>query len=373
MRHLHPLRPKTVSGRRSEYKHFRAAHRWHRQKERFLFRRFFRPLIAVVILMLAGFGLASLVLRQTPVLWVGWLVAGVFFVFLPASALFFIGSRFRKLSQPLADIMAAADAVAGGDFSVRVPEHFPGELGKLATSFNRMVQELARAEHQRKQLTADVAHELRTPLHILQGNLEGMMDGIYPMNSDQIELLLDETAILSHLVSDLQTLTLAENCQLPLNRETMAVQTLLEDIAGGFAVQADQAGLVLSVLPCEGVSLFIQADPDRIAQVLGNLIANAVRHTSPGGKIILSGSAESTQVVIEVEDTGEGIPPEDLPFVFDRFWRGDQARHHVRDTGSGLGLSIAREIVRLHDGEISVSSTLGQGTIFRVILPQANG
>lgn len=277
---------------------------------------------------------------------------------------------FRRIASPLADVMAAADAVAEGDLSVRVPPHGHGEFTRLAHSFNRMAAELERADQQRRNLTADVAHELRTPLQIIQGNLEGVLDGVYQPTEEHLEATLEETRLLARLVEDLRTLSLAETGQLPLVWESVDISELLADVGTSFSGQAEAAGVELRLeSEADAAPLSVRADADRLDQVLGNLVANALRHTPAGGTITLRAEARPASVRISVCDTGEGIAPEDLPYVFDRFWRGDHSRTRTDGAGSGLGLAIARQLVRAHGGRITVESALGQGTTFVVDLP----
>lgn len=281
--------------------------------------------------------------------------------------LFSIGMvAFRRVGSPLADLMAAADAVADGDLSVRVPEGGRGDMARLTARFNRMTAELERAEQGRRNLTADVAHELRTPLHILQGNLEGVLDGVYEPTREHVAAMLDETRVLSRLVEDLQTLSLAEAGQLPLHRRPVPAVDLLEDAATRFVGAAAEAGVTLKVLPGDE-SLLVDVDADRLDQALSNLVANALRHTPAGGRITLAARPADGGVALAVADTGAGIDAADLPFIFDRFWRGDRARG--RRGGAGLGLPIARRLVEAHGGAVEVASEPGAGATFTIWLP----
>lgn len=266
--------------------------------------------------------------------------------------------------MPLGNLMDAADAVGDGDLTVRVPEMGSPDFRRLAHSFNRMVAELERADEQRRNLTADVAHELRTPLHIIQGNLEGVLDGVYEPTPDHLNATLDETRALARLVEDLRLLSLAEAGQLTLVKEPVDLTEFLTDVQTSFSGTAEALGVDLRVETETG--LRVVADPGRLDQVIGNLVANALRHTPRTGRITLAASSTPRGARITVADTGEGIPAEDLPFVFDRFWKGDRARTRAEGAGSGLGLAIARQLVQAHGGQIEVESQPGAGTRFTV-------
>lgn len=276
---------------------------------------------------------------------------------------------FSRVGAPLVDVMAAADAVAEGDLDVQVRENMPGEYGRLARSFNRMTARLRTAELQRRSLTADVAHELRTPLHIVQGNLEGILDGVYQPDEAHIRATVEETRLLSRLVDDLQTLSLAESGALPLHRIRVSADDLLSDVLTSFSAQAESANIALELdVTAQPDDLMVLVDPDRIDQVLSNLVVNALRHTPSGGKVTLGAARLPDSVRLTVSDTGVGILPDDLPHIFDRFWKGERSRSRLSGAGSGLGLAIARQLVQAHQGTIQVESQPGQGTSFTIDL-----
>jgi len=277
---------------------------------------------------------------------------------------------FRGFAHPLANLMSAADAVAAGDLSVRVPVGNRGPFGHLASAFNRMVTELQQADQRRRNLTADVAHELRTPLQIIQGNLEGVLDGVYEATPEHISATLDETRLLARLVEDLRVLSQAEAGQLPMNWEMVNLVELLGDVATSFGGQAEVAGISLRTeIQSTADALTVRGDVGRLDQVLSNLMVNALRYTPAGGTITLRATPVANGVRVQVADTGAGIPVEDLPFIFDRFWRGDRARPHAPRASSGLGLAIARQLVQAHGGRLTVESQVGQGTTFTIELP----
>ena len=291
--------------------------------------------------------------------------APVAFAILMIFTLFTMYSRFGR---PLEQIFNAIDSVAEGNLSVRVPENKSDMFSELFKRFNKMLVELERADQQRRNLTADIAHELRTPLHIIQGNLEGIIDGVYQPTPEHINNTLDETQLLARLVNDLQTLSLAETGQLPLHPTRFLLADLVADLTSSFSAQARLQGIELATL-IHKPDQEITADYDRLNQVLSNLISNALRHTPKGGTISIETdpiSGEGRSVRILVKDTGSGIAPDDLPFIFDRFWRGDRSR--TDRTNSGLGLAITKQLVLAHQGEIKVESEVGRGTTFIIEL-----
>ncbi len=273
----------------------------------------------------------------------------------------------RRVANPLAEIMEAAESVSQGDLSVRVNSTERGEFRRLTKSFNHMVAELQHSDQLRRSLTADVAHELNTPLHIIQGYLEGILDGVYQPDEETINTLLEETHLLTRLVEDLRTLSLAEGGQLPLVIEPVNLAELLADVQTSFSGQAEAAEIALQIEAAADLTL--AADADRLDQILSNLVANALRYTPAGGQITLQAAAADAGISITVQDTGSGIDPEDLPLVFERFWRADKSRQHGDGSGQGLGLAIARQLVQAHGGRIAVASQLGQGTTFSIWLP----
>lgn len=277
----------------------------------------------------------------------------------------------RSVNRPLAALARAAHAFASGDWQQRLPPRLSSiaELREVAQAFNTMAESLQRAEQQRRNLMADIAHELRTPLSAMQGLLRALLDGVYPITAKEISTLYDETRQLTRLVDDVRVLTLAEARQLPIHIQTVEAASLLKQAAEHFVPLADERSVTLNVI-APPTALWVQADPDRAAQVLRNLISNALRHTPPGGAVTLSVEQTSAGVRFVVQDTGEGIAPEDLPFVFDRFYRGDKSR--ARSTGgAGLGLAIAKSLVEMMGGQIGVQSTLGEGARFWFTLPSA--
>jgi signal transduction histidine kinase len=268
----------------------------------------------------------------------------------------------RRLSVPLDDLLEAAGRVAEGDYSTRVPEKGPSEVRSLARAFNNMASRLHQADEQRRNLLADATHELRTPLTVIQGNLEGMLDGVYPADETNLRALLDETNLLSRLMEDLRTLTLAESGALRLVKEPVDLWLFLHDVASAFQPQALDAGVTITVSAAENLP-WLEIDPGRMRQVLSNLFANALHYSPAGGRISLTSEIDGDNVLLAVQDDGPGISPGDLPHVFERFYKSTDSG------GMGLGLAIARHLVEAHGGSITAENGPDRGTIIRILLP----
>lgn len=274
------------------------------------------------------------------------------------------GLLARTLTQPVRELTAATKAMANGQLDQRVNVRSRDELGELATSFNHMSADLARASQLRKQMTADLAHDLRTPLSILRGYTEGLKDERLQGSLKLYGIMHGEVEHLQRLVDDLRVLSLADAGELTLNRRRVDPRALLERTALAYFMQAQTQGITVKVDAPETLPS-IAVDTDRLTQVLNNLVSNALHHTTQG-EIVLAAKTIDHQVQLIVSDTGSGIAADDLPFIFDRFYRTDKARQRTSDDSSGLGLAIAKAIVEAHGGTLTVASTLGQGTTFTV-------
>jgi signal transduction histidine kinase len=273
----------------------------------------------------------------------------------------------RRILSPVKALTSAATNLGHGDFSQRVQIKDKGELGELANAFNSMASDLERAEMLRRNLVADVAHELRTPLANLRGYLEAVRDKVIKPNVDTIRSLNEEAMLLSRLVDDLQELSLAEAGKLKLNRQPEQIAELIKQTMTAVQVQAKSKGLSLSADLPDNLPL-ADIDDQRITQVLHNLVENAIAHTPKGGAITIKARQLETLVEISVADTGEGIPADDLPNIFERFYRVDKSRARATG-GTGLGLTIAKRMVEAHGGKIAVQSELGKGSRFAFTLP----
>ena len=272
---------------------------------------------------------------------------------------------FRRMAGPVEDVLAALGRAADGDLSARVPERGSPEGRTLARSFNTMAERLQREDERRRNLFTDISHELRTPLAVLQGTLEGMLDGIYPRDNEHLALGLEETQTLARLIEDLRTLATAESAGLSLTTASVDLAELARDAVAAFNDQAASAGVTLIVAGEPDPPPVVEVDAERIRQVLNNLIGNALRYTPRGGTVRLRCyPAGAGRVGLAVEDTGTGISADDLPHIFDRFYKSKESR------GTGLGLAIAKSLVEAHGGEIAAESEPGRGTSIRIVLPR---
>jgi signal transduction histidine kinase len=336
-------------------------------------RRFFRRAAALALLLLA--------LSVSGAVALVWLAATRLGMVAPAgprsAAILFVGGMaglglavfgvvnvMRRVAMPLGSVMDAADRVAAGNYDVRVAEQGSPPIRALARAFNAMTERLGNHDRLRRDLMADVAHELRTPLTVMQGKLEGLLDGVYPRDEGQLQQLLAETHVLSRLVEDLRTLALSESGALKLQKEPTDLGGLARDAAAAFSGDAVARDVTLQVdVPDDPPP--IEIDPVRIREVITNLLSNALRHTPPGGSVVVRVAAASSGAMsVDVRDTGSGMTPEAVAHAFDRFYKGSGSR------GSGLGLTIARSLVAAHGGEIHASSEPGRGTTFAFTLPR---
>lgn len=271
----------------------------------------------------------------------------------------------RRATAPARELTRAARAVAAGDRSHRVEYEAPDELGEMARAFNTMAETIEEEDRLRRGFAADVAHELRTPLAILRSQIEALQDGVEEASPVALGSLHEETLRLARLVADLETLASAEAAGFSLERRPVSLRPLLEDIMEEFAGPFDAADVHLE----SGLEdALVDVDPVRIRQVVTNLLSNALKFTASGGAVRVELGQEGAHAVVRVSDTGQGIPADELPRVFDRFFRGRSARAR----GSGIGLTVARELVLAHGGEITVESEPGRGTTFAVLLPVAS-
>jgi len=275
----------------------------------------------------------------------------------------------RRILAPVHALSAAATQLGQGDLTKRVRSRQRGELGELARTFDSMADDLERAEKLRRNLVADVAHELRTPLSNIRGYLEAIRDDVVKPEAATIQSIYEEALLLSRLVDDLQELTLAEAGKLNMVVQPDDIGAIIGQAVSAAQAQAAAKGVLLRTDVTDGLPP-CNIDAHRINQVLHNLLANAVAHTPAGGSVTVSAAPEDGYILVSVADTGEGIPPEDLPNIFERFYRADRSR--ARATGGhGLGLTIAKRLVEAHGGKIAVQSEMGKGSTFSFTVPVA--
>ena len=332
---------------------------WRRGRARFLRGA---GCLFLLVLTLSGVGVTTIVRlltdRASEGSWPAAVAMGVPLLALVGIALAFVG-LMRRVGVPASDLVGAANRVADGEYSVRVIERGPPFLRSYTRAFNTMVGRLQSQDALRRQLMADVAHELRTPLSVIQGRLEGLLDGVYPRDDERLRLVLEETRVLARLIDDVGTLAHSESGTLALRREPTDVSILVGEVVHSLSGQAEANGVGLEGRCVPDLPL-VNLDPLRIREVLTNVVMNAIRHTPRDGRVTVEASVEGSGLRMTVVDTGLGIAPADLPHVFDRFYKGRTS------TGSGLGLAIARALIVAHGGEITAESTLGTGTIVRM-------
>lgn len=335
-------------------------------RRRLFFRRF--AALAAIVILLGLWGLFALI-------WTAASRLGVVDASTPRIPFVMIASWFtglalvaflrigRRISVPLRAVMDAADRVASGDYTTRVDAHGPPPVRALAVAFNTMTERLERNDQQRRNMMADVAHELRTPLTVIQGRVEGLLDGVYPRDDAGLELVLEETRVLSRLIEDLRTLALSEAGALNLEKEPTDLPALARDVAQAFAGEAAARRMAIDVRaePAPPIEL----DPVRIREVLTNLVSNALRHSVAGGTVTLAVTVPSpgSGQRVAVTDTGAGMSAQEAQRAFGRFYKGADSR------GSGLGLAIAHGLVLAHGGHIDIASEPGRGTTITVTLP----
>jgi signal transduction histidine kinase len=296
-----------------------------------------------------------------------WLVpVGIVFVFFVLGLAFLAARNIRRMSTPLDELVDASNRVADGDYSARVEEKGAPETLSLQRGFNSMAERLQAHHQQRQNMLADISHELRTPITVIQGNVEGILDGLYPPDEARLRSIMEETQILSRLVDDLRTMALAESGSLQLRREPVDLTALIREVLASFEAQAQEKEIKVDLQAPDEES--VNADPLRIREVLMNLLSNAFRYTPRGGKVKVSLTDSSSggegAVTVFVQDSGPGIPSEDLPHIFERFYKSSDSG------GMGLGLSIAKYIVEAHGGRIWAESGTGRGTKISFTLPR---
>jgi signal transduction histidine kinase len=273
-----------------------------------------------------------------------------------------VGGGVRRMTRPMNNLIEAARRIESGDYSAQVPEWGSSDIRSVARAFNSMSARLKTMDEQRRSFLADVTHELRTPLSVIRGQAEAIADGVYPADAAHLAPILDATQALDRLVEDLRTLVLTDAGSLALHKEPTDLGALVRDTVESFRTQAESAGVALTTEVGDETPS-VEVDPARIRQVIGNLLSNAIRHTPSGGSVKVGVSGSGTEVGITVTDTGEGIPSDLLPHVFERFVKGPNS------TGSGLGLAIAHDIVAAHGGALELDKADDAGTTARIKLP----
>ena len=331
-----------------------------------------RRLIAFVVVLLVLMVAATVIINHATGRWESWGGRGgnrddggppwqPFALIFIGTVIFVVVRKIRRTVAPLEEMMDAAGRVAEGDYSFRVTAAGPPDVHRVVSAFNTMTERLASNEEQRKHLLSDIAHELRTPLAVVQGTIEGMLDDVYPRDDAHLAPLLDQTKVIARLLNDLQTVATAEAGALTLHRTDTDIAELIEDVAASFTPMTSERGITLVTEP--GNATEVDVDPVRIRQVLDNLVSNAIRYTPEGGSITLAQARHGDAVAITVLDTGRGMSTEDAAHMFERFVKSADSG------GSGLGLAIAKGLVEAHGGSISAESAPGEGTTVTITLP----
>ena len=274
----------------------------------------------------------------------------------------------RTITRPIRELTKATHAISEGDLSQRVTVRTNDELGELGNAFNKMSTELSRSVNARKQMTADIAHELRTPLSLILGHAEAVHDGVLPPSKENFEIIREEAARLENLVNDLRTLSLADAGELSIVPQTIDPAGLLQEVASLFQYQTQKKDIAIELDIASPLSP-LEVDPGRMTQVLTNILDNATRHTPEGGRILISAKQARNMVELAIQDSGPGLPKEEAERIFERFYRADASRRRD-DGGSGLGLAIAKSIVQAHNGQLSAESEPGKGLRITISLPQ---
>ncbi|MEM7801825.1 MAG: ATP-binding protein, partial [Chloroflexota bacterium] len=274
----------------------------------------------------------------------------------------------NTLTSPLRELTSATQAVAEGNLGYQVDIKSRDEIGSLASAFNQMSHELDESQKMRRQMTADIAHDLRTPLSVILGYTEALSDGKLQGDPEIYTSMYQEAQQLNHLIDDLRTLSLADAGELTLNRAAVPVADLFQRAHSAFRMQAEQQQVTLEVEETSNLNMEVNVDRDRFAQVFTNLISNALRYTPAGGVVSLSAKRVGEWISLRISDTGSGISSEHLPYIFERFYRADQSRNQSVGE-SGLGLAIVKSLVEAHGGRISATSEINRGTAFIIDLP----
>lgn len=295
--------------------------------------------------------------------WNGWNGPPIFGIVLLIIAGIVIYRLLRRTTAPVSELMEATGRLADGDYSTRVTPRGSPESRDLAHAFNALAERLERNEDQRRALIADVTHELRTPLSVIRGAAEGIVDGVYPGDAAHVAPIVEETQMMAGLIEDLAMLSTAEAGLLSLTREHVDLARLVEEQLAAFRPRFDSRGVTLTSALAPDLPA-VEADPLRLRQVVSNLLANALQHTGVGDSVGVEAAASAERVILRIVDTGEGIAADELPHIFERF------RKAGNSPGSGLGLAIARSLVEAHGGHIDAASRAGEGTTITVELPR---